>query len=252
MFIFKKILSHFILPPGIFILILFFLGMSLLFKKMWKNALIVFLIASSLWLFSIKPFSDFLYTWLESDLNIPKTPKGDVIILLSGGVYDKALDFSGKGIPKEDTMHRIITAVSLQKQLKLPIIVSGGRIYKYSEAEAPIIKRYLIDFGVPSNKIILEDKSRDTTENVKFSALLCKKMGFKRPILVTSAYHMKRSLLGFEKSGLDVLPFPSKFMTGLNKRYTWSNFMPDASELRRTYIAMHEYLGLFAHKLALL
>lgn len=252
MFIFKKILSHFILPPGIFILILFFIGISLLIKRMWKNALMIFLTGSCLWLFSITPFSDFLYTWLESDLNTPKKPNGDVIILLSGGVYGKALDFTGKGVPKEDTLHRIITAVSLQKQLKLPIIVSGGRIYRHSESEAPIIKRYLIDLGVPSNKIILEDKSRDTYENIKFSVLLCKKMGFKRPILVTSAYHMKRSLLSFEKSGIDVLPFPSKFMTKINKRYTWNNFMPDASELRHTYIAMHEYLGLLAHKLALL
>ena len=119
---------------------------------------------------------------------------GDVIILLGGGVYDGVPDFSGIGRPSDRALPRVITAARLQKRLNLPVIVCGGAVFEKFTKEAPILKRFLTDLGVSEEKIILEDRSRDTHENAKFTAEICSKMGYKRPILVTSAFHLKRSI----------------------------------------------------------
>ena len=61
------------------------------------------------------------------------------------------------------------------------------------------MKRFLTDLGVPDPMIIVEDKSRDTIENARYARQICERRGFVRPILVTSAYHLKRSVLSFSK-----------------------------------------------------
>src|SRR3989338_5686179 len=190
MFILKKILTPFLLPPGIFIVFLIYSGIRLLFKKQWNGGIFI-------WTLSISPVADAIITGLESNIEIPKNPQGDVIILLGGGSNIGSSDLSGVGSPTGDALARIVTAVRLQNRLNIPIIVSSGQVYKNKPSDAPIIKRFLVDLGVPSNKIILEDKSRDTIENARYAGEICKKMEFKKPILVTSAYHMKRSVLSF-------------------------------------------------------
>ncbi|MEW6213735.1 MAG: YdcF family protein [Nitrospirota bacterium] len=187
---------------------------------------------------------------LESDFNIPQNPEGDVIILLGGGVYDRAPDLSGIGAPSGDMLERFATAIRLQKRLNIPIIVSGGSAFKNKKPEAPIVKRFLIDLGVPANKVIVEDKSRDTIENAKYTVKICKKSGYKKPLLVTSANHMKRSLLSFEKAGVKVMPFPAGFRTWQNKKYEWKDYLPNAGALRDSYIAMNEYLGSLFYRFA--
>ena len=91
-----------------------------------------------------------------------------MIILLGGGIIDKVPDLSGFGIPSDDMLGRIVTAVRLQKKLHVPIIVSGGKVYKRGSAEAHIVKRFLVDLGVAESRIIVEDKSRNTFKKEKY------------------------------------------------------------------------------------
>lgn len=248
MFELKKILTQFLLPPGIFILLLIISVVWFVIKKNYKGALVNFIIASLMWGLSISPVSVFLLRGLESDLKIPADPKGDVIVLLGGGVYDDSPDMSGTGAPSEEMDARLITAVRLQKKLNLPVIISGGTVFKGRKAEAPIVKRFLVDLGVPEGKVIIEDKSRDTIENARHTKKICEKMKFKRPILVTSAFHMKRSIMSFEKAGLEVVPFPANFRTGTTKKYILGDYLPGGFD--GVAVALHEYLGLLFYKFA--
>lgn len=248
LFMLKKILTPFLLPPGIFIVLLVSAAVWFLFKKYWKAALANLLIAFFMWSLSILPVSNAMLRGLESGLNLPKNPHGDVIILLGGGVYAEAPDLSGIGAPSADALPRIVTAVRLQKRLNIPVIVSAGRVFEYTSIEAPIVKRFLVDLGVPPNEIILEDKSRDTFENAKYTGDICARAGYKNPILVTSAYHMKRALMSFRKFDMEVTPFPVEFMSYENEQYNWRHFLPHS--LRGASIAIHEYLGLMFYKLA--
>lgn len=249
MFELKKILTAFLLPPGIFIVLLLFSGLWFLFKKNWKAGIINCLIGIFIWLLSISPVADAMLRGLESDFKIPENPRGDVIILLGGGVYDKVPDLSGVGAPAEEMIARLVTAVRLQKMLNIPIIVSGGVVFEGRKAEAPIVRRFLTDLGVPDKKIIIEDKSRNTIENARYTAEICKRLGYKKPILVTSAYHMRRSIVSFEKIGMKAVPFPANFRTW-DRKYGWESYLPSSFRLRNSYTAMREYMGLLFYKIA--
>ena len=154
------------------------------------------------WALSIAPISDAMIKGLESEYRIPKNIKGDVIILLGHGVFDEAPDLTGLGAPSGTYLARIVSAVRLQKKLNIPIIVSGTEVPEDKVVKDHIVKRFLIDLGIPTDKIILEDESRDTFENAEFTQEICQDWVLRHPILVTSAYHMKRAVMSFEKVGL--------------------------------------------------
>ncbi|MGO9379039.1 MAG: YdcF family protein [Dissulfurispiraceae bacterium] len=250
MFELKKILTPFLLPPGIFISLLIISGLWSLIKKYWKFGLTNIFIALLMWSLSITPVSDIIMKGLEADLKIPANPEGDVIILLGGGVYDTVPDLSGTGSPSEDMTGRIVTAVRLQKKVHVPIIVSGGAVFKGNKSEAPIIRRFLMDLGVPEDEIIVEDKSRDTSENANNTKIICDKKGYSKPMLVTSGLHMKRSVLSFDKAGMTVTPIPANLRTSSVRQYMWHDYLPLLASFDNSAFAMHEYLGLLFYKLA--
>ncbi len=114
-------------------------------------------------------------------------------------------DISGTSIPSSDMTVRIVDAVRLYKKYKLPIIVSGGSV-PGKVKEAVVVGRFLNDLGVKQKDIILEDLSMDTVENALNVKDIFKKKGYKKGLLVTSAYHIRRSEFLFKKTGLDVYP----------------------------------------------
>ncbi len=251
MFELKKIISSFFLLPGLFVTLLIFFGFWFFFKKNGKAALFNFLMGVLVWLVSTAPVSDAMLKGLESRAEIPRNPKGDVIILLGGGVYDGVPDFSGVGAPSGEMAERLIAAVRLQKKLRIPIIVSGGKVFEDKKAEAPIVKRFLLDLGVSSDKIITEEKSRDTFENVRYTKEICSQKGFRKPIVVTSAFHMRRAVTCFETAGMKVLPFPSGYKTWQGKKYGWEDYMPGAGNLSNASAALKEYAGFLFYKIVL-
>jgi len=109
-------------------------------------------------------------------------------------------------------------------------------------------------YGVPENVegdviiLILEAKSRDTFENAKFAQEICAKLDFANPILVTSAYHMKRAIMSFGKFGLEITPFPTGFRSCRNEQYNWKAYLPD--DFKKASIAIREYLGLVFYEFA--
>lgn len=248
MFILKKMLAPFLLPPGIFMVILIFSGVWFLFRKNWKAGIVNFLIGCLMWTLSISPVANAVLRGLESDLAIPKNPKGDVIILLGGGVYGGSPDLSGVGSPSETMLARLVTAVRLQRILNIPIIVAGGKVFEHGTVEAPIVRRFLIDLGVSPNEIFTEERSRDTFENAKYTQEICARFGYKSPILVTSAFHMKRSIMNFKKAGLEVVPFPAGFQSLEGRQYRWNDYLPGTFKNLST--AIREYLGLAFYTLA--
>ena len=248
MFILKKALTPFLLPPGIFIISLIFISARFLYKKNLKASIAGLIVGCFAWALTLAPISDIMIRGLESEYDIPKDLTGDVIILLGRGVCDKAPDLTGLGAPSDGYLTRIVTAVRLQKRLDIPIIVSGIETMNDEGAKDHIVKRFLLDLGVSPKAIILEDKSRDTFENAKFTQKICATSGFTNPILVTSAYHLKRSTMIFKKIGLDVRPFPAGFKSWKGKQYQWTAYLP--GDFSIASIAIKEYLGIVFHKLA--
>jgi uncharacterized SAM-binding protein YcdF (DUF218 family) len=250
MFIVKKIIGPFLVPPGLFVVFLLVSSLWFFRRKNRKASAVNFFLALLVWAVSISPVSDAMLRGLEAQFPLPGNPEGDVIILLGGGVNDVAPDLSGIGAPSEEMMGRIITAVRLQRRLRVPVIVSGGRVFKNKGAEAPVVRRFLVDLGVPEQEIITEERSRDTIENARYTSKICDRQGYSRVLLVTSGSHMKRTLLAFRKAGMEVIPFPSDFKSLGNKRYGWEDVLPDPGELKKVSTAMREYIGLLYYRFA--
>lgn len=83
------------------------------------------------------------------------------------------------------------------------IVVSGGKNRITGENEALEMSRKLVDIGVKSGDLILEDKSENSLENVLFSKkIIEKKIGFKnvkKIIAVVKHYHSRRALMTLKK-----------------------------------------------------
>ena len=116
-------------------------------------------------------------------------------------------------------------------------------------AEATIIRRFLVDLGVPDNRIIIEDQARDTAQNASLSAVICRQHGFSKPILLTAALHLKRACMAFEASGLPVTPFPAYFLGAQGAYYGPRHLLPNAGALNASAMALHEYLGILYYRL---
>ncbi|MFN3599456.1 MAG: YdcF family protein, partial [Aquificaceae bacterium] len=127
-----------------------------------------------------------------------------------------------------------------------PIILSGGSPLG-NLPEAEIMKQLLEELGVERRNIITDTKSRNTYENALYVKEICDKRGFKKIVLITSAYHMPRAVKTYQKMGLEVLPYPTDFKQ--DKRYNLYSFIPRMSVLHDSYKALREYLGSLAYDL---
>ncbi len=241
----KRIIATFLLPPGIVIILL--LISAWYFRKSCKKLFISnILLALLLWMFSISVISDHLIGLLEvqSTANIPKE-RVDSIILLGGGLYDGVPDLNGTSAPTEDMFTRIVCAFRLYRRFNVPIIVSGGAPPEFISPEAIVVRRFLIDMGVPEKHIIIEEKSRDTMENARNVAAICSEKGYVNPVVVTSAYHAKRASIAFNIVHMKIALVASNFKSSANRHYGWAAYLPTAESVESSWRSMREYIGLF-------
>jgi len=231
MFFLKKLITHFILPPGLLVIVFVLLGI-LTKRKLAK--LIPFSFALFVYLLSIEPIKDVLYKPLEEAYPVPSKPEGDAIVILGGGAYNT-------GILKEDSTKRLLTGFVLHKQTNLPIILSGGASIG-ALPEAEIMKELLLTLGVDKSKIHTDVNSKDTEENAQEVKKLCERLRCRRVVLVSSAYHMRRAVLSFQKAGLEVVPYPTDFKRDM--RYNLYSLLPKMGVFADSYKALREYLGL--------
>jgi uncharacterized SAM-binding protein YcdF (DUF218 family) len=89
------------------------------------------------------------------------------------------------------------------------LILSGGKGTLKRKSEAIAMKEYLIKQGIPEDRLILEDQSTNTKENLQYVKKLLEKYQFGEVYLVTHDYHMYRGLLYAEKAGIDAVPAPA-------------------------------------------
>ncbi|MBI3302936.1 MAG: YdcF family protein [Deltaproteobacteria bacterium] len=163
----------------------------------------------------------------------------DAIVVLSASSYFNAPEY-GSDTTKGHALERLRYAARLHRATGLPILACGGSTDGDSVAESVVMKEALVnDFHVPVQWV--EDQSRNTLENARFSYALLKPQGKTRIYLVTHALHMPRALAAFEKVGFQVVPAPTMFAT--YRRLTLLSFLPAAPALATSYGAMHEWIG---------
>lgn len=243
----KFLYNTFLFPPGIIIVALLFVCVYA-YSRQRRLAILLGLFTLVLYLCSISLVSDRLIGSLEKVYPVPQAVTGDVIVTLGGGATLDTPNVNGTGHLSGFAANRLLTAAQLYQKLKVPIIISGGKVLETTGCEAEISKTILIGLGIPGDKIILEDRSLNTTENAQFTKQVLRQFGFSRPVLVTSAFHMERSVLQFEKAQVAVLPYPADYQVNLKNRFAFHQLWPSANALFNTSLAMKEYVGILAVK----
>jgi uncharacterized SAM-binding protein YcdF (DUF218 family) len=141
---------------------------------------------------------------------------------------------------------RLIQAAALARRYPdARILFTGGsaNLVSTNAKEADQAAELLMSLGVPKERLILERQSRNTYENAVFSRAMVTPKPGERWLLVTSAYHMPRSVGLFRKAGFPVEPYPVDWrVTSVSDFETFS-----VQGLRRTDIAVREWVGLVAY-----
>ncbi len=170
----------------------------------------------------------------------------DAIVVLGGGTVSRSPEEGGAAAPGVETLKRLSFAYRLHRITGLPIITTGGtplsartdRAHQISAGSA--MGRYLIALGAEPQAIRTEESSRNTFEN---ATLVSEKYAPGKVVLVTSAYHIPRSVWVFEHIGLQVLPAPTDYKIDKDGYNVWS-FFPTIGALHDSYRALHEYVGI--------
>ncbi len=111
---------------------------------------------------------------------------------------------------------------------------------------ATVAEAFLLGQGLPPERLLLERASRNTAENAVLSRALAAPAEGETWVLVTSAFHMQRSLASFEAAGwTGLVPYPVDFRGG---RFADGIGWDLARNLLTLNIAVREYIGLIAYR----
>jgi uncharacterized SAM-binding protein YcdF (DUF218 family) len=143
-------------------------------------------------------------------------------------------------------------AEALRLALRYPdakLVVTGGAgvFFTGADTEAEAGARFFTDFGIAADRIVMEPRARNTEENAQFTRDLIAPAAGDTWLLVTSAYHMPRSVGLFRRAGFPVVPWPADYFSTGKESFRLKIDQP-AENLSVTTLAVREWLGLLAYR----
>lgn len=189
---------------------------------------------------------------LEERFPKPSMPdEVDGIVVLGGG-FEGAINLVRGGYELNSGGDRMVeTAILARHFPEAKVVVSGGtgELFLDGEGDATTAPRLLTALGVSADRLILENKSRNTYENAVFTKGLVTPKPGETWLLVTSAFHMPRAKALFDKSGFATVPWPVDYRTSGREGIGLFRDNP-ADSLQVTTMAIREWIGLFAYWLS--
>ena len=249
-FVLSKIIGFFALPSN-FVATLCVLGALLLmtrFRRAGARILLTGIAAllvlgySPLANVMLLPLSERFPAWNANG----RTPDGIIIL---GGAIDSDTTLARSSLEMDSSAERIVTMLQLARtypNARLVFTGGSGNLMQNSASEAPIAGRLLESFGVARDRIVLEGESRTTSENAIFTRRMVQPKPGELWLLVTSSFHMPRSIGAFRKAGFEVEAYPVDWRTRGWADAT-TTFDRLSAGLARSDVAAHEWTGLIAY-----
>ena len=236
-----KLITALLTPLGL-ALLLALLGLAL------KRRALVLVALLWLWTWS----TPYAATWLSDTLEyqhpiqpIAALPNADAIVVLGGALEPPVLPwFPEPNLgPASD---RILFAAKLWHAGKAPLIVYTGGSPAHQQAEALVAAEILAMLGVPMSAIVSEPASRTTRENALFTVPLLRARQVQHALLVTSAWHMPRSLSNFHAVAPEIewTPAGCDPHTFSDLGYPGSGWIPNTGALDFSRAMFKEWLGI--------
>jgi len=249
-FFLSKILIHLASP--------FTIGCSLLAaaaivkNAKWKRRL--FAIAVSVLLFFSNEFiaNAVMYYWEVDPKPISSVKEYKLGIVLTGSTIS--------GLDPNDRVYfqrgadRVTHTVQLYHAgLLKNILISGGsgKVVSDEEPEANKFKKVMIMMGVDESDIFIENETRNTAESGPEVRKMLTKLNIKPAecLLITSAFHMRRSLAVYRKSGLELDSFSTDFYAHPPSFYPDDLFIPQLDAAIKWQKLFKEWIGMAAYKI---
>ena len=214
------------------------------------------------WIWSMPVTYHWIGCSLESEWPVVKAedaPNADAIVLLGGGMgaNPSAYPYAEMWTSADRVWH----AARLYKAGKAPVVIPTGSGDR--ESTVPLLR----DFGVPESAIVVEGEARNTEENAKFVERLinCRAERVDRAeekgnvvrkrkvLLVTSAWHMRRSVLMYRKyaPSLEIIPAATDYEATVDTThpFRFKDIWPDAVTLSVNSVMFKELVGYWGYRL---
>jgi len=240
----SKVISYLLTSAGLLTVVLV---LALLIRKPGWSRRLLALGLGLWWLLGAGFVSNELALWWE----VPERPlapagKPRLGIVLTGGMVQTDRPPFDR-IHLGDQADRLAQALLLYKAGTIQkILISGGIgliIPREQADEGKLAARFLMAAGVPASDIVLENRSRNTYENARFTApILKKQFPGNDYVLITAASHQRRALACFRRQGITAIPYPAAYI-GQQRRWTPGQFLPTEHGLRDTYTLLHVLVG---------
>lgn len=174
-------------------------------------------------------------------VDFTEAKRAQAIVILGGGTRRRAPEYGGDTMARL-TAERVRYGARVARQTGLPVLVAGGSMPDVQSSEAAIMRAVLeAEYGVAVRWI--EDRSRNTHENARYSATLLLADGVATVVLVAHAMDMPRARAEFAAAGIATIAAP----TGLSSAgpVRLMDFVPSASALQASHDALYEILANF-------
>ena len=250
-FYLSKFLWYFFNPFNCIIL-LFFLSVILNFLKFLRLSKIILYFTFLLFFITgVLPTGSYLLYLLEKNyhnkINLPE--KVDGIIILSGAT-NPFLTKEYDQIALNDSVERLTESIQLMKKYpKAKVFFAGGSGYaQYPDLNhSDVAKKFYESLDVNTKNIFFDKKSRNTYENIVFAKKKFNPNINEKWILVTSAFHLKRSISIGEKLGWELIPYPTDYK--LSKKFKWKLSFSFYQNLGTLQHSSHEWVGIISYYL---
>ena len=216
-----------------------------------------------IWLFALPVTSRQLIWGLEEPaaaLTPSPLPRADAVVVLGGGLRP-ALS-PRPGVEVAEAGDRLLTGLRLLRQGQATVLVTSGAQVSFTASdpappEALSASALALELGAQPGQILVNPRSRTTAEEAAHIGALGRQRGWRRVLLVTSGFHMQRSLATFRaRSGLEVIPVSCDFQLPARSHYgspspgsLLKDLVPDADALALSTVALKEHLGLTLYRL---
>ena len=139
---------------------------------------------------------------------------------------------------------RLFAGVDLLYAGKAPLIIFTRGQYPWADLppQGDQLAKRAIAMGVQEKQILLTGIATNTADEADEVKSVMDLGGMKRIILVTSAFHMPRARMLFERAGIETVPYPTDFRSAAQPN-NWLSLVPSADGLDRTSDAVREFIG---------
>ncbi|SMQ72225.1 Uncharacterized SAM-binding protein YcdF, DUF218 family [Devosia lucknowensis] len=241
--------------PVSLVLLLLLAGLAFLILKKRRMAIAsLSLAATAQFLVGFTSLGYVLIQPLEDRFEQPSELPTNVgaIVVLGGATM--ARPSSARGVAElNQAGDRLTTTLWLaQRYPDARVILSGGGgfLMGETESEAETMRRFFTSFGIADDRLMLEGNSMNTDENASFTRAMIDQAedGARAVLLVTSAFHMPRSIGIFRKQGIAVMPWPTDYRSSGRQGFELDIANPNQN-LETATVAVREWIGLLAYHL---